>query len=318
MNNYVKTVSTIPRSLGRQLVDVYFQIRPRSINSQKNYRVVCRDVAWILRNEFHLRFLKNLKEKHIKHIIGIWIGRQYKASSLVCRISILRKICKLIGKSSCIKTNGFYGIKREPAHFVDKRWSIDGKEDFEIINSIGEQYHKYGMRIRYCLILQRLFGLRKREALQFFPRLQTVFDSNYNVTEIRVLRGAKNARYRHINIVNDKQRNFIVDLLKEFPFEELKPAKIKEYKKWERIYFLVLKRAGIVKNRTGHGLRQAYANERLPIIIEQIRQDNKKMKITIHERYERELAYKILAEELGHNRIDILKSYLADYKPINQ
>ena len=316
MNSVIKNSSLQknPDDLLKQIFIVYRRIRPRSINTKKNQHSVIRDIADILRRNFNLIKLRNLQEKHIRKIIEEWKKRGYKPGTLTTKIGFLRKLCISIGKRSCIKDNKYYGIRRGRVVFTDKRWTPGGTNDFEIISKVDGLLHKYGNRIRDCLILERIFGLRKREALRFHPCIEIILDEKNNPIRIELTLGTKNNRYRTIPVVTEEQRSFLRTLIDTYKSDPIQPYLLDSYKKWERVYFYVLEKIGINHQSTGHGLRQAYANDRLKAILEETRKYSEINNFHESDEKIRLVAYQKLTKELGHGRIDILRSYLADYK----
>jgi len=297
-----------------QLFRRYRLCRSRSINTRKNHYVILRDIAEILTKQFNLQNLKNLKEKHIEFIIHEWKKRGYKKSTLATKIGFLRKFCIAIGKKSCIKDNRSYSVKKGKVLFTDKRWTTSSDQALEIINKVNVQVHKYGDKICDVLKLEVLFGLRKREALRFWAASEIVADPiTGKPFRIELTIGTKNNRYRTIPVVTQRQEIFLRELLDKYKFDTIQPFPPNEYKKWERIYYYILDKIGINGLRTGHGLRQTYANDRLKAILEETRRYSDVNNFHESDEKIRMVAYQKLTQELGHGRIDILKSYLADF-----
>lgn len=312
--NYVKTVrvkSGWKYSLNQQFEGVFNMIRPRSVKSKNQYKSVLNDIRDVLRKEFRLKKLSNLKTKHFDKIIEIWKERGYKPGTLADRMAILRKFAEVTEKVSCIKKNNEYGIRRGKQVFCEKRWTEEGIKDRELIKKVDSGIHKYGDRIRHVLYLQRLFGLRKREALMFGVE-QVTTDDRGEPRKITVIRGAKNGRRREVPIVSGEQRNFIKYLCRTYVSSNIQPKDMK-YTKWENIYYYVLKKIGVKGDIKGHGLRQGYAYDRYKQLREQIKEEYSNRGIYIKENDLKNVVYGLLTEELGHSRINILKNYLRDY-----
>jgi site-specific recombinase XerD len=301
--------------LEKQVFKYYnLRLKSRSINTKRNHHVLLRDISQILWNKFKLEQLSNLKQKHIQCIVDEWKKRGYKNSTLTTKIGFLRRFCKAIGKRSCIKSNKYYGIKRGSVSFTDKRWTQEGKNDFSIMSKVDGTIHKYGDRIHDMLKLQRHFGMRARESLKFWPIQEIKIDQDGTPLRIELTLGTKNGRYRTIPVVTDEQRSFLKNLLINYKTDAIQPYPASQYKKWQRIYFYVLQKIGITNERSGHGLRQAYANDRLKQLIEEIMNKAQSTDLDLTDEEILLEAYRELTQELGHGRIDILKSYLADYQ----
>lgn len=301
-------------SLRKQLFIAYNRIRSRSINTKKNHHCIINDISKILNRNFHHLKLVNLKQRHISKIVEEWKNRGYKPGTLATKIGFLRKLCNCIHKNSCIKDNKFYGINRGKVEFRDKRWTHSTSTDFAIIENVNGSIHKYGSRIKDCFVLERLFGLRKREALKFNPHEEIKIDENGIPLRIELTLGTKNNRHRTIPVVTEEQRSFLTGILTRYKFDPIQPFPPNEYKKWERIYYYVLDKIGINHNSTGHGLRQSYANERCKALFKEVKEYSEINNFNESDEKIRLVAYQKLTQELGHGRIDILKSYLADYQ----
>lgn len=312
--NYVKTVYVsrgYKLTIGQQFRGVYNQLKPRNVNTNKNYKSHLDDIQKILVKEFHIKKLKNLRTVHFDKIVEIWKGRKYKSGSLANRMSTLRSFAWATGKVSCVRTNKEYEIQRGRQSFGEKRWTQDGAGDRDIIKRVDGTVHKWGDRMRHVLYLQRVFGLRMREALMFTNE-QIILDRDGKPVRLEVVRGAKNARRREIPVVTNEQRNYLKYLIQTYSSNAIQPKGM-NYKKWANIYFYVLKKIGVGGEKTGHGLRQGYANDRLKSLIIKIKNDYYKSGKFIPESEIKKIAYRILTEELGHSRVEILKNYLEDY-----
>lgn len=258
--------------LERQLFREYnTKMRSRSVNTKKNHHVLLRDIARLLVNHFQLQNLRKLRQAHVDYVIQQWKIRGYKSGTLATKIGFLRKLCIAIGKRACIKDNTFYNVKRGTVQFIDKRWTPGGKEDFAFIDNIDRSIHKYATILIDLLRLQRLFGLRARESMKFWPLQEVVCSEDGTPLRIELTLGTKNGRYRTIPVATDEQRSFLKYLLITYKTNPIQPYPASDYKKWQRIYFYFLKKIDVTGWRSGHGLRQAYANDRLITLKDEIK-----------------------------------------------
>lgn len=251
------------------------KLRARSINTKRNHYVMLRFMARTIVEKYNLQNLKNLKQKHMDSVISELIRKGYKSSTLTTKIGFLRKFCKVIGKRSCIKDNKYYGVRRGKVTFTDKRWTPGGKEDFKMIDKVDSSIHKYADRLRDLLKLQRYFGLRARESMKFWPIQEIKTSEDGTPHRIELTLGTKNGRYRTIPVVTEEQRSFLKNLLVTYKTNSIQPYPASEYRKWQRVYFYFLKKINVTDWRSGHGLRQAYANDRLSALKDEIKKKPK-------------------------------------------
>lgn len=259
-------------NLEKQIFREYnLKMRSRSVNTKKNHHVILRDIAQLLVNQFKLQNLRNLRQAHIDYVIQQWKLRNYKSGTLATKIGFLRKFCIAIGKKTCIKDNAFYKVRRGKVLFTDKRWTSGGNGDFAIIDKIDSSIHKYADRLRDLLKLQRHFGLRARESGRFWPIQEIKCDQDGVPQRIELTLGTKNGRYRTVPVVTDEQRSFLKNLLITYKTDPIQPFPASEYRRWRRAYFYLLKKINVTDWRSGHGLRQAYANDRLSALKDEIK-----------------------------------------------
>jgi hypothetical protein len=86
------------------------------------------------------------------------------------------------------------------------------------------------------------------------------------------------------------------------------------YKQWHRIFHYVLGKNGLSK---GYGLRQGYAQMRNQQLQKEYACKNQFLGLSIHPKYFLREVYRVLVEELGLSRLDVLKNYLKDYNQIH-
>jgi phosphoribosyl-AMP cyclohydrolase len=289
-----------PLMTRQALWGAYELIRPRSLNTRNNYKVAIREIEYVLRYECKLKYMQNYKQKHTKAIYENWKRKGLSDHSLANNMAITRKLLKVFDKQSCILKNKEYGIRRYESRYRDKRWSAGGSGDLAKIKSIDDGSHKYARNFKEALRAERLLGLRKREALLMKPSEQIIFRDGKPYKFI-VTRGSKNGRAREIYVTNKPQAEYLTHIWINYK-DGLMPAK-ENYRSMQRGYYYFLDKNGL---RDGHGLRQAYANERyatLRKLYEHLGDDRKI----------REAVYSVLTRELGHNRTTVLKNYLKDY-----
>lgn len=274
--------------------------RPKSINTRNNFKVAVREIEYVLTFKCKLKYMQNYKQKHSKAIIDYWRSQGISDHTLANKTASLRKILNECGKKSCVLKNKDYGIRRYETKYRDKRWTVNGKGDLAKIKMIDPGCYKHAEKFIHALQAERILGLRKREALLMVPGEQ-IFFKDKNPYMFIVTKGSKNGRAREIRITNHQQAELLNHLFNHHK-EGLLPEKM-SYKKVQRSYYYFLKINGL---KDGHGLRQAYANERYIVLLKEYAHLGSEKEI-------RKAAYSVLTRELGHNRTSVLKYYLKNY-----
>jgi integrase len=153
--------------------------------------------------ELHVRFglddVAQLRERHVKALVQIWMTRRYSGSTLQTRMSVLRWWATAIGK---------HGMVRELANYVDdpaqipvrtytcaadQRWEAKGVDPDVIQARVARMCPTAEAMFR----LQRYFGLRTNEALQWRPLVRAL-DFGITVDE-----GTKGGRIRTVPFSSD-------------------------------------------------------------------------------------------------------------------
>lgn len=243
---------------------------------------------------YALRDIHGLQQKHILAVVEYWKKNGLSNSTLKNRTSILRHLCKIMNKSNIVPTNDKLGIEKRK--YIPTKNRALNSPDFSKIKN------KY---IRISLELQRVFGLRREEALKIKPHLADKGD------RLELLPSwCKGGRGRVIPIRTDEQHYWLNEAKKlagRFGCSLIPPGK--KYILHRHIYDKQASRAGL-KNL--HGLRHAYAQHRYKELtgwdaainggpaLRQLTTEQKKLHFKA--RY-------IITEELGHSRQSLTRIY---------
>ena len=152
-----------------------------------------------LHTRFRLEDVAQLRDRHVKALVQIWMNRRYSGSTLQTRMSVLRWWATAIGKHGMVRTIESY--VDDPAQIPvrtytcaeDQRWEAKGVDPDVIQARVARLCPTAEAMFR----LQRFFGLRTNEALQWRP-LVRAYDFGIAVDE-----GTKGGRQRTIPFSTD-------------------------------------------------------------------------------------------------------------------
>ena len=241
---------------------------------------------------------RNLKRKHVDALVTRWLEAKLAVVTIKSRMSTVRWLARKIGKPNVVpRTNAELGIPdRSRAANPSKAFTLTA----EMLERVPSPY------VRLSLELEEKFGLRREEAAKIRPHEA---DQGNRL----VLRGTwcKGKRAREIPIRTPAQRELLERakvLAQTTPEGSLIPTTtyVKHIKAYERQTY----KAGI---RSPHGLRHAYAQARYedltgwpcPVAGGPSRKDLK----TEREKALDDRARRLISEEMGHGRLQILITY---------
>ena len=242
---------------------------------------------------------RNLKRKHVDALVTRWLEAKLAVVTIKSRMSTVRWLARKIGKPNVVpRTNAELGIPdRTRAANPSRAFALTA----EMLERVPSPY------VRLSLELEEKFGLRREEAAKIRPHEA---DRGNKL----VLRGTwcKGKRAREIPIRTPAQRELLErakELATTTPEGSLIPEKT--YVKHIKVYERQTYKAGI---RSPHGLRHAYAQARYenltgwrcPAAGGSARKGLK----TEEEKALDDHARRILSEEMGHGRLEILTLYL--------
>jgi len=249
-----------------------------------------------------LRSIDQLKQKHINKLVDAWQKNQLSSGTIKNRLSALRRVTELSGRHEVVKKNTDYLLAPR------KYYSETSKAVHDIdLNKITDPY------VRASLELQKEFGLRREESIKFKPHQA---DEGLGIR----LQGSwtKGGISRLIPLTTQSQRDCL-DRIKLLVCknESLIPKELTYRQQRERYDYLTHKN-GFHKL---HGLRHAYAQRRYEIITNEMTKGygwkppiaGGPTSSQLNE-YEKHIDYQarlMISQELGHSRVEIVKSYCA-------
>jgi integrase len=295
------------------LLDVFgsdHQNRNKGVGSEtKKARayIIYQFVDDLRKNGLPIKNILNIGQRHIKAAVDLWLKGNLEASTICWRLTILRWLCKSIGKNGMMHGNEYYGIPedrvaRTYVATTDKSWVGNDVLTSELIDKVKNEDEWVGMNME----LMQQFGLRIRESVLIRPSLSDGVDS------LTVEEGTKGGRTRVVQIRNEKQRE-ILDKAKRMAQQNQRKAMVhpgKTPKQSIRRIYYICEKFGITRaqlNITPHGLRHEFANDRFEEIAgapSAVRGGSDPVDIELDNE-----ARSTVTRELGHARLDITTAY---------
>ena len=249
----------------------------------------------VVTSGFGLKDIRGLKQKHIISAIQCWQQKKLAVATIKNRTATLRYLCAKINKANIVPSNKDLNIGKR--QYTPKYNRAIFNPDFSKISNA---------HIRISLELQRVFGLRREEALKIKPHLA---DKN-NTLEL-LPSWCKGGRGRFIPIRTEEQRYWLEQAkAMAGKFGNSLIPENKNYIQHRYVYDKQVARAGL---RNMHGLRHAYAQQRYQELTgwqAPLNNGTKVTGLTTEERKRDYQARMILTEELGHSREQITVNYL--------
>ena len=128
-----------------------------------------------LHKRFGLEDVTQLRDRHVKALVRIWMSRRYSASTLQNRMAVMHWWAPAIGKSGMVRHLKDYAedptaIPTRTYNCVeDQRWEAKGVDPDVIQSRVARLCPTAEAMFR----LQRFFGLRTNEALQWKPLVRS-------------------------------------------------------------------------------------------------------------------------------------------------
>lgn len=249
----------------------------------------------IIKLKFGLNHIQGLKTKHITAVIAYWQQQKLANATLKNRTSALRYLAEKINKPMIVPSNKelHIGARR----YVPKENKAIANPDFSRITNPA---------ILVSLHLERLFGLRREEALKIKP-----FEADKGEYLKLQPSWCKGGRGRIIPIRTAEQRYWLnqAKQLVGVSTHSLIPVD-KTYIQHRYVYDKQASRAGLSNL---HGLRHAYAQQCYKELTgweAPINGGHSSRQLTKEQKQADKEARMIIAEELGHSREQITVNYL--------
>lgn len=244
---------------------------------------------------FRLPGASSLKPKHVETLVTRWKAEGRTDGTVKNRLGWLRWWAQKVRKSSVmLPENEDYGIGQRERFTRDRAHRLDPERLDRVTDPL----------VRLSLQLQAAFGLRREEAIKFRVRHADRGDR-------LVLKPSwtKGGRYREIPVTHEKQRALLDQLHAAVGDRALIPDG-QTYKDQLQRYKHQTAKAGI---GNGHGLRHAYAQWRYKVLTGlscPARGGEPASSLSRDQQDRDRWARELIAEELGHGRIDVTDAYL--------
>jgi integrase len=287
-----------------------------SVKTQ-GYRLqkLCRSFEELRENGFALQSPWSFKEKHIRFLVNLWVGKKQGGGTIENKITYFRAFSTWIHKPNLIGTVGDYvdrkehGLVRSYSAIEDKSWEGHNIDVIAVLNAIAKTDPVVAMQLK----LQAAFGLRVEESFLLRPKESVRRDGLLSVT-----RGTKGGRDRvvpmelQLNVLEEAMGYCNTRTGSTIPDQYTKTQ-------WRNHYYDVLKRYGVTKaglGVTSHGMRHGYLQqmyERLTGVAAPIKGTGEKADVKTHR-----LAMRLVVEAAGHSRPDKGNAYMARYNAAAQ
>jgi len=205
-----------------------------------------------------------LKPKHLHALCAHWQEKRLAIKTIHGLFSNIRAFCRWVDKEGILEDisvyfNGREHLVRKTAASEDLSWEAKGID----IDAFIENAHQLDPRLPVLIQLQRHFGLRTKEALEFRPWRACA----YGDTHLYITDGTKGGKHRMIPIDNESQRQ-VIAAAKAIVGDRLNAQMRWPDKTWRqaqgRYYYLMgllsATHAGI--GATPHGLRHGFLQDR--------------------------------------------------------
>ncbi len=245
---------------------------------------------------FRRMYARSLRPKHVEALVKHWLETRAAVGTIKNRMTAIRWWAAKVGKQNAVaRSNDHYGIpRRQYANGANRAIDLDKHK----LALISDPY------VRMSLELQRVFGLRREEAIKIRP---VVADKG----DVLWLKPSwtKGGRAREIPIRIEAQRAVLDQARSLAGKGSLIPAE-KTYKQQKNRYEGLCIRASLCKM---HGLRHAYAQRRfeeLAGFAAPLAGGPNRTDLTVDQRALDKKARAVISAELGHEREQITVTYL--------
>lgn len=271
-------------------------------------------VAQLWELGYRIQKLESLCSKHVQALMNYWHKNGLSPSMLHTRLSMLRVLCRWLGKANVVKDITDYlpaeAVRRCNVAHQSRAWEahqVDPLEMIELAKQVDE-------RFAVMLAMQHHFGLRVKESIEFRPANAVVECGSM----LEVHEGTKGGRVRRVPI-DSREKDEVLEWA-----QRVAASGKSNRLRWEdctfrqaqsRFYHYARYRLGISAATLGvtpHGLRHGYAQRDyqrqtgLPTPIEG-------GAIGKIDRATHRMASLTTSRALGHGRTDVTTSYNGSY-----
>ena len=285
------------RGLNHQLKQLCRQNRDGSYGTQARRE---RELT-LLANQLHELGYRgmnqhSLKPKHVQALVALWLSTEVAIGTIKNRMSALRWWARKVDRQNVIaRSNDHYGIPKR--QFVSGQSKARSASDAELDRVTDPQ-------VRMSLELQRVFGLRREEAIKFSP----VYADKGDRLELKAS-WTKGGKARSISIRSPLQRA-VLDRAHQLAGKGSLIPSDRNYRQQLRIYEGQTIRAGLSRM---HGLRHAYAQRRYEDLTgwaSPAAGGPAAKSLSVEQRKVDRDARLTISRELGHERASIVRIYL--------
>ena len=285
------------RDLNYELKQICQHNRDGSYATQSDRYAILQGIANSL-YDLGFRHMKagSLKPKHIEALITYYQDNGLADGTIKNRLSVIRWWSEKINKQNVVaKDNTYYGIgSREFVTNHSKSTELDDKK----LNAIADPF------IQVSLLLQKVFGLRREEAIKFIP----IYADQGKFIRLKAS-WCKGGKAREIPVRNDEQR-WVLDRARLVAGQGSLIPQSYQYIQQLKLYERETAKVGLSRM---HGLRHRYAQIRYQHLTgwaapacggKSSREFNE------DEKSKDRLARLAISQELGHEREQITAVYL--------
>ena len=239
---------------------------------------------------------RSLRPKHVDALVSLWQRQRIAVGTIKNRMAAIRWWARKVNRRGAVaQGNDHYGIaSRQMVSAVSKAQTLSAAQLTRITDR-----HVY-----LSLELQRVFGLRREEALKFRPNYAD--RGNYLFLKASWTKGGK---ARAIPVRTDEQRKILGRVWQLAGKGSLIPTE-RSYIQHLRVYVRQIMNAGLSKM---HGLRHAYAQQRyfeLTGWVCPVAGGPKTRSLSPQDRNIDKKARLTISRELGHVREQIVAIYI--------
>lgn len=250
---------------------------------------------------YGLKAARNLAPRHVDALVTSWKANGIADATIRNRLGFVRWWAEKVGKGSMIPAdNSSFGL--------EVRRKFNGNKAQELTRDTLDRVAD--PRVQLALQLERLFGLRREEALKLRPIIADRGD--------RLMLQAswtKGGRYREIPIWHPRQRELLQELHALCGDGSLiGPGR--NYVQAQKHYDNTLMKHGV---RNAHGFRHRFAQWRYKILTgwecPAAGGPTYDQMTATDQRSDRRARFQI-SHELGHGRLDVADTYLGRGRPL--
>jgi integrase len=239
---------------------------------------------------------RSLKPKHVEALVNHWFDQGLSIGTLKNRMAVIRWWALKVDKQNVVaRSNEHYGIP-------DRRFVTNDSKAKTVTPSELDKVRDE--HVRMSLELQKVFGLRREEAIKFQPSFADRGDH-------LVLKASwtKGGRERNIPVLTEAQRDVLNRARRLAGFGSLIPSN-PNYVQQLRVYEGNTLRTGLSQM---HGLRHAYAQNRYEELTgwkAPVAGGPESKTLTQTQRETDRQARLTISRELGHEREQVTAAYL--------